>query len=588
MSWKRTHPCGVLNGDLVGHKVTLNGWVNRRRDHGGVVFIDLRDRSGLVQIVFSPEVLTAEQYTIAEGLRGEYVVAVTGKVQRRPEGQNNPGLATGEIEVYIESISVLAEAKTPPFPIDKQVDVDESVRLKYRYLDLRRKELQQALIIRHKVVHQVRNFLETKGFLDIETPILTKSTPEGARDYIVPSRIHSEQFYALPQSPQIYKQLLMLAGFERYYQIARCFRDEDLRADRQPEFTQIDLEMSFVEPDDVMELMEEMVLAVFKEHSNKTVTEPILRMTYQEAMSRYGSDRPDMRFGLELVDLSDILKACTFKVFASVLADGGVIRGINVKGCGTSFSRREIDQLVEKVTEYGAKGLVWFNIGETIKSPVAKFLSEEELQSIVQTLEGEVGDLLVVVADKQDVVCDALGRLRLFLGEKLGLMDERALKFLWVTDWPLLLYDEDEGRYVAAHHPFTAPNDQDLGLLETNPAQVRAKAYDLVLNGVELGGGSIRIFERSVQESMFKALGFTMEQAYEKFGFFLEAFDYGAPPHGGIAFGLDRIIMMLTGVKSIRDVIAFPKTASAIDLMVNAPSEVSAKQLRELHIQVKG
>ena len=577
-----------MNKELVGQAVTLNGWVNRRRDLGGLIFIDLRDRTGLVQIVCSPEVLSEEQYRLAEGLRQEYVVSVSGVVRPRPEGQANPNLATGEIEVDVQSLEILAESKTPPFPVDRAADVDDTLLLRYRYLDLRRQPLQETIAARHRIVHYVRNFLDSHGFLEIETPMLTKSTPEGARDYIVPSRVHHGKFYALPQSPQMFKQLLMIAGFERYYQIARCFRDEDLRADRQPEFTQIDLEMSFVEAEDIMNLMEEMMIGLVKAITGREVPAPIPRISWAEAMLRYGSDKPDTRFGMEIVDVTDSVSQSQFRVFAAAIAAGGVVRGLNAKGCGAKFSRREIDNLVEEAEKYGAKGLIWINVGEgEIKSPIAKFLSEQETTAILRKLQAESGDLLLLVADAAPTAADVLGRLRLSLGKQLGLIDENRCDFIWVTDWPLFEYSEEEGRWVAAHHPFTAPHDEDLGILATDQRNVRAKAYDLVLNGIELGGGSIRISRKEVQMKMFEALGLSEAEVQEKFGFFLEAFEYGAPPHGGIAFGLDRLVMLLTGRDSIRDVIAFPKTTSAMDLMVGAPSAVSPQQLRELKLNLK-
>lgn len=584
--WKRTHKCGELRREHIGETVVLNGWVHRRRDLGQVIFIDLRDRSGLVQVVLDPDSLGSEQFAVAEKLRSEYVLSVTGKVAARPEGQANANLATGEIEVQVTGLTLLAEAKTPPFPIHQAEDVDEALRLKYRYLHLRSREMQDTIALRHRTVAAVRSFLNERDFLEIETPLLIRSTPEGARDYVVPSRVHPGKFYALPQSPQLFKQLLMVGGFERYYQIARCFRDEDLRADRQPEFTQIDIEMSFVDEEEVMATMEAMILHVLAEVKGVTLSTPVPRLTYQEAMDRYGSDKPDTRFDMEICNVSAGLGSSEFRVFADTLKAGGTIRGINVKGAA-SFTRREIDELTEEAKSYGAKGLMWLALGEEIRSPIAKFLQPAELEGIISACQGETGDLLLLVAGEYEMVSEVLGRLRLSLARKLDLIDENAYNLLWVVDWPLLVYDEDEERYVAAHHPFTAPKDEDEAMLESDPGQVRAKAYDLVLNGVELGGGSIRITNRNLQERMFKALGFTMEEAHAQFGYFIEAFEYGAPPHGGIAFGLDRLVMLLAGRQSIRDVIAFPKTVSASDLMLEAPAAIKPEQLQELKINLR-
>lgn len=580
----RTFYCGEVTEAAIGEKVILKGWVQKRRDLGGLIFIDLRDRTGLVQVVFNPEV-SEEALSIAEKVRNEFVLDIEGTVIPRQEGTVNENLKTGQIEIKAEKITILNESKTPPFSVDSKTEVSEDIRLKYRYLDLRRPVMFETFKMRHQVTKVMRTFLDEAGFLDVETPILTKSTPEGARDYLVPSRVHPGEFYALPQSPQIFKQLLMVGGFERYYQIARCFRDEDLRADRQPEFTQLDIEMSFMSQNDIMDLMENMMKQIMKEVKGLDIQTPFPRMIYQEAMDRYGSDKPDTRFAMELVDLSEILKESGFKVFASAISSGGQVKAINVKGGATQYSRKDIDALTEFVSRYGAKGLAWLKAEEdSLKGPISKFVIAEEQAAITASLSVENGDLLLFVADKKNVVADALGALRSKIGKDLGLIDESKFNFLWVTDWPLLEYEEVEGRYYAAHHPFTMPFREDLDLLDKDPSQVRAQAYDLVLNGYELGGGSLRIFEREIQEKMFHVLGFTKEEAYAQFGFLLEAFNYGTPPHGGIALGLDRLVMLLSGRTNLRDTIAFPKTASASCLMTEAPSEVDIAQLDDLHL----
>lgn len=582
---KRTHMACELSAANVGEKVVLMGWVNSRRDHGGLIFVDLRDRSGLIQLVFSPEV-GEEAFAKAEKIRSEYVLAAVGEVRHRSELTVNPKLQTGEIEVYIEDLKVLNKAKTPPFYIEEDVDVDENIRLKYRYLDLRRPDMQRNMILRHKVTKAARDFLDTRGFLEIETPMLMKSSPEGARDYLVPSRVNPGKFYALPQSPQIFKQILMVAGMDKYFQVVRCFRDEDLRADRQPEFTQIDLEMSFVDVEDVLSLMEEMIAYTFKQAAGIEIETPFPRLTYKDAMNRYGSDKPDLRFGLELKDFTDLVARSGFKVFADVAANGGHVKGINAKGCA-HFSRKEIDDLTQFVAIYGAKGLAYIVVTEEgLKSPILKFFTEDEIKSMLDKFEAEPGDLLFFVADKPSVVAAALGALRIELAKKKDLINPDVFKFAWVVEFPLVEYDEEERRYVAIHHPFTSPFEEDLALMDTNPGEVRARAYDMVLNGIELGGGSIRIHRRDVQEKMFDLLGLSPEEAIEKFGYMLEAFEYGTPPHGGIAFGLDRMVMLMTGKDTIRDVIAFPKTQSATDLMTQAPSEVAPRQLNELHIKL--
>ncbi|MGN7394460.1 aspartate--tRNA ligase [Peribacillus frigoritolerans] len=581
----RTYFNGEVTEAAIGEKVTLKGWVQKRRDLGGVIFIDLRDRSGVVQVVFNPDI-SADALATAEKIRNEYVLDIQGTVIKRDEANFNPNVTTGTVEVQAENVTILNEAKTPPFIIDERTDVSEDIRLKYRYLDLRRPAMFETLKMRNKTTKAIRDYLDGEGFLDIETPILTKSTPEGARDYLVPSRVHEGEFYALPQSPQIFKQLLMVSGFERYYQIARCFRDEDLRADRQPEFTQIDIETSFMSQEDIINTAENMMAKVMKDVKGLDVTLPFPRMTYNEAMSRYGSDKPDTRFGMELKDVSEIVKDSDFKVFTGAVSSGGQVKAIVVKDGNADYSRKDIDGLAEFAAIYGAKGLAWLKVEEDgVKGPIAKFFAGNQEQ-LVSALEAEVGDLILFVADKKGIVADALGALRIKLGKERGLIDQSKFNFLWVTDWPLLEYDEEEGRYYAAHHPFTMPFREDMDKLESDPASVRAQAYDLVLNGYELGGGSLRIFERDVQEKMFKVLGFSEEEANAQFGFLMDAFEYGTPPHGGIALGLDRMVMLLAGRTNLRDTIAFPKTASASDLLVDAPSTVSDKQLAELNLRL--
>lgn len=581
----KTHHCGSLTKAHVGETVTLNGWVQRRRDLGGVLFIDLRDRSGIVQIVFNPE-FSQEAHAIADRVRNEYVLAVKGKVVERDPETVNENLATGEIEVRITEIEIMNAAKNPPFFIEDGIEIDESLRLKYRYLDLRRPEMQKTLMLRSKAAKIFRDFLDENGFLEIETPILTKSTPEGARDYLVPSRVHPGEFFALPQSPQIFKQLLMVGGLERYYQIARCFRDEDLRADRQPEFTQVDIETSFLSQDQLLDLMEQLVARLFKETVGVDIPRPFQRISYADAIGKYGSDKPDLRFGLELVDVTDLVETSGVKVFADVAKKGGQVKALNAKGCA-AWSRKEIDDLLPFAARYGAKGLAWIQVkdGEW-KGPIVKFFSEAEIASLKERLGAEEGDLLLFSADNKKVVADVLGNLRLKIGRDLGLIDESQFKFAWVVDFPLLSYDEEEKRWVAEHHPFTRPKEEDLGYFDTDPGQIRAQAYDLVLNGYEVGGGSMRIYQREVQEKMFQALGFSTEEAYEKFGFLLEAFEYGTPPHGGIAFGFDRLVMLLAGRSNLRETIAFPKTASATDPLTDAPGTVDDKQLEQLSIRL--
>ena len=583
---KRSHRCTELSTENIGENVTVMGWVQKSRNKGGIIFVDLRDRSGLLQIIFEEADCGEESFAKAEKLRSEFVVAVTGKVEAR-SGAVNENLKTGAIEIRANSLRILSESETPPFPIEENSKTKEELRLKYRYLDLRRPDLQRNLMTRSRVTTLTRSFLAEEGFLEIETPTLIKSTPEGARDYLVPSRVHPGSFYALPQSPQLFKQLLMCSGYDRYFQIARCYRDEDLRADRQPEFTQIDMELSFVDVDDVLDVNERLLKKLFKEICDYDLQLPIQRMTWREAMDRFGSDKPDLRFGMELKNVSETVKDCQFVVFKGALENGGSVRGINAEG-QAGMPRKKIDALVEYAKGFGAKGLAYLAVNEdgSYKSSFAKFMTEEELSALVKTMDGKPGDLLLFAADKDKVVFDVLGNLRLELARQLDLLKKDDFKFLWVTEFPLLEYSEEQGRFVAMHHPFTMPMEEDLELIDTNPGAVRAKAYDIVLNGTEMGGGSIRIHQSDIQSKMFEVLGFTEEQAKDQFGFLLDAFKYGVPPHAGLAYGLDRVIMLMVGADSIRDVIAFPKVKDASCLMSEAPAPVDAKQLEELQIAV--
>lgn len=583
---KRTCRCAELSEKNIGEEVTMMGWVQKQRNKGGIIFVDMRDRSGILQVIFEDGEINADDFAKAEKLRSEFVIAVKGKVTAR-SGAVNENLATGAIELRAEELRVLSESDTPPFPIEADSKTKEELRLKYRYLDLRRPDLQRNLIMRSKVATLIRQFLADEGFLEIETPMLTKSTPEGARDYLVPSRVHPGTFYALPQSPQLFKQLLMCSGYDRYFQLARCFRDEDLRADRQPEFTQVDMELSFVDEDDVMDVNERLLQKLFKKILDVDIELPIQRMTWQEAMDRFGSDKPDLRFGMELKDVSDVVKDCGFGVFTGALENGGSVRGINAKGQG-GMPRKKIDALVKFAKDFGAKGLAYLAVNEdgTYKSSFAKFMTEDELKALVTAMEGEPGDLLLFAADKNKIVWDVLGNLRLEIAKNLDLLDKNVYKFLWVTEFPEFEYSEEQGRYLAMHHPFTMPFEEDIKYLESNPEKVRARAYDIVLNGTEIGGGSIRIHQYDVQEKMLRALGFTDEKAHEQFGFLLDAFKYGVPPHAGLAYGLDRLVMIMAHEDSIRDVIAFPKIKDASCLMTDAPNVVDDKQLEELCLEV--
>ncbi|MDD3747178.1 MAG: aspartate--tRNA ligase [Anaerostipes sp.] len=582
----RSHRCTEISSQDIGKTVTVMGWVQKRRNLGSLIFIDLRDRSGILQLVFDEETLSEENYEKANSLRNEFVVAATGTVSKRTAAINE-NLKTGDIEILVDDLRILSESDTPPFPIDANQTVKDEVRLKYRYLDLRRPNLQKNLMIRSQVTQITRNFMQKEGFLEIETPILNKSTPEGARDYLVPSRVHPGKFYALPQSPQIFKQLLMCSGYDRYFQIAKCFRDEDLRADRQPEFTQIDMELSFVNQDDVIGVNERLLKKLFKEVMDVDVQLPIQRLTYQEAMDRYGSDKPDTRFGMELINVSETVSGCDFMVFKGALENNGSVRGLNAAGLG-DLGRKKIDAFVDFAKDFGAKGLAYIQLKTdgTVKSSFAKFMKEEEMTALIEAMDGKPGDLLLFAADKDSVVFDVLGNLRLEIGKKYDMIDESLFNFLWVTEFPLLEWNEDQNRYQAMHHPFTMPMEEDLQYIESDPGKVRAQAYDIVLNGTELGGGSVRIHQNHVQEQMFQALGFSMEDAYERFGFLLNAFKYGVPPHAGLAYGLDRLVMWMTGEESIRDVIAFPKVKDASCLMSEAPNTVDEEQLEELKIKV--